>query len=149
MLRLIWRCHSALGGTATLAALRPTIAFRIFGRGDVLADFSKRFLCMSSGAMYAAHFGLKQRPFTLLPDPDFLFWSPEHRRAYSVLEIGILSRAPITLVTGGQAMVDRILQILEKTKNHPHIFNLGHGIIPQTPPENVALLAETIKNWKR
>lgn len=56
---------------------------------------------------------------------------------------------PIMLVNGGQAMVDRIHHILETMKNRPHIFNLGHGIIPQTPPENVALLAETIKNWKR
>jgi type II secretory pathway predicted ATPase ExeA len=46
-------------------------------------------------------FGFKERPFTLVPDPDFLFWSAQHRRAYSVLEFGILSRAPITLVTGG------------------------------------------------
>lgn len=71
---------------------------------------------MSSGAMYAAHFGLKQRPFTLLPDPDFLFWSPEHRRAYSVLEIGILSRAPITLVTGeiGSGKTTLLRQLLNR-----------------------------------
>ena len=55
---------------------------------------------------------------------------------------------PILLVAGGQAMVDRIHQILETFKDGSHIFNLGHGIIPQTPPENVALLAETLKNWK-
>lgn len=71
---------------------------------------------MSSGAMYAAHFGLKQRPFTLLPDPDFLFWSPEHRRAYSVLEIGILSRAPITLLTGeiGSGKTTLLRQLLNR-----------------------------------
>jgi len=50
---------------------------------------------------YMDFFGFKERPFTLVPDPDFLFWSAQHRRAYSVLEFGILSRAPITLVTGG------------------------------------------------
>lgn len=71
---------------------------------------------MSSGAMYAAHFGLKQRPFTLLPDPEFLFWSPQHRRAYSVLEIGILSRAPITLVTGeiGSGKTTLLRQLLNR-----------------------------------
>ena len=50
--------------------------------------------------LYAEFFGLRERPFTLVPDPGFLFWSPQHRRAFSVLEFGIMSRAPITLVTG-------------------------------------------------
>lgn len=55
---------------------------------------------MATEAMYAGFFGLKERPFTLLPDPEFLYWSPQHRRAFSVLEFGLLSRAPITLITG-------------------------------------------------
>ncbi|MEZ5776817.1 MAG: AAA family ATPase [Paracoccaceae bacterium] len=55
----------------------------------------------STVGFYMDFFGFRERPFTLVPDPDFLFWSAQHRRAYSVLEFGILSRAPITLVTGG------------------------------------------------
>ncbi|RYH10997.1 ExeA family protein [Tropicimonas sp. IMCC6043] len=50
--------------------------------------------------MYAGFFGLSKRPFTLVPDPEFLFWSPQHRRAFAVLEFGVMSRAPITLITG-------------------------------------------------
>ncbi len=50
--------------------------------------------------IYTGHFGLTTRPFALTPDPDFLFWSPGHRRAYTMLEYGILTRAPITLITG-------------------------------------------------
>lgn len=50
--------------------------------------------------IYTGHFGLRERPFTLLPDPDFLYWSPQHQRAYSMLEYGILTRAPITIITG-------------------------------------------------
>ena len=50
--------------------------------------------------LYTDHFGLRERPFTLVPDPDFMFWSEQHRRAFTVLEYGILSRAPITLLTG-------------------------------------------------
>lgn len=50
--------------------------------------------------IYTDHFGLRERPFTLVPNPDFLYWSPAHRRAASVLEYGIITRAPITLVTG-------------------------------------------------
>lgn len=54
----------------------------------------------SSLEIYTGHFGLTERPFTLLPDPDFLFWSDMHLRAYTMLEYGILTRAPITLITG-------------------------------------------------
>ncbi|GHF36694.1 hypothetical protein GCM10017056_05690 [Seohaeicola zhoushanensis] len=49
---------------------------------------------------YLHFFGLTQRPFTLLPDPEFLYWSNQHRRGYAVLEYGIMSRAPITVLTG-------------------------------------------------
>ncbi len=55
---------------------------------------------MTQSTFYLDYFGLHERPFTLVPDPGFLFWSPQHRRAYSVLEFGVLSRAPITLLTG-------------------------------------------------
>ncbi len=50
--------------------------------------------------IYTDFFGLTERPFSLVPDPDFLFWSEAHKRAYAMLEYGILTRAPITLITG-------------------------------------------------
>jgi general secretion pathway protein A len=50
--------------------------------------------------IYNAHFGLNERPFSLLPDPEFLFWSAQHKSAFAMLEYGILTRAPITLITG-------------------------------------------------
>ncbi len=55
---------------------------------------------MASDKLYAPFFGLKERPFTLVPDPGFLYWSRQHKRAFAVLEYGILSGAPITLITG-------------------------------------------------
>lgn len=55
---------------------------------------------MSGSEFFAQHFGLTERPFTLLPDPDFLYWSQAHKRAYAVLEYGVMTRAPITVVTG-------------------------------------------------
>ncbi|MBM7068986.1 ExeA family protein [Actibacterium sp. 188UL27-1] len=50
--------------------------------------------------IYTEYFGLRERPFTLLPDPDFVFWSRGHRAAYTILEYGIVMRAPITVLTG-------------------------------------------------
>ncbi|KIC45514.1 ATPase [Ruegeria sp. ANG-S4] len=54
----------------------------------------------SSLDIYTDHFALSERPFSLLPDPDFLYWSASHQRAYTMLEYGILTRAPITVITG-------------------------------------------------
>ncbi len=55
---------------------------------------------MTPDELYTGHFSLRERPFTLVPDPSFLFWTKQHKRAYSVLEFGLISRAPITLITG-------------------------------------------------
>lgn len=50
--------------------------------------------------IYTSFFGMSERPFSLVPDPSFLYWSALHQRAYTILEYGILTRAPITLITG-------------------------------------------------
>lgn len=50
--------------------------------------------------IYNDHFGLRERPFTLLPDPEFLYWSRQHRLAFTMLEYGVMTRAPITVITG-------------------------------------------------
>lgn len=52
---------------------------------------------------------------------------------------------PMLLVAGGTAMEERINQIIETLGKKPFIFNLGHGIVPQTPPEHVARLAEIVR----
>ena len=50
--------------------------------------------------IYTEFFGLTAQPFSLTPDPDFLYWSPAHKRAYAMLEYGVMTHAPITLITG-------------------------------------------------
>ena len=50
--------------------------------------------------LYTEHFNFSERPFSLLPDPDFLFWSTAHTRAFSILEYGLVTRAPLTVITG-------------------------------------------------
>lgn len=73
---------------------------------------------MASNDLYLEYFGFSERPFTLLPDPDFLFWSRSHRRAFSVLEFGVITRAPITVVTGEvgsgkTTLIQKLLQTLD------------------------------------
>jgi len=53
---------------------------------------------------------------------------------------------PLLLATGGVAMQDRVRQILEAMRGAPFIFNLGHGIVPQTPPEHVAELVALVRD---
>ncbi len=56
---------------------------------------------------------------------------------------------PHLVVSGGDLMVQETNRILEGLKGRAHIFNLGHGFVPETPPENVALLSKTIQNFRR
>jgi uroporphyrinogen decarboxylase len=52
---------------------------------------------------------------------------------------------PRLLVIGGQAMEVEVHRILETLGQGPFIFNLGHGIVPETPPEHVARLSEMLR----
>ena len=52
---------------------------------------------------------------------------------------------PIALIAGGSALDRAVDEILAVTEGKPFIFNLGHGILPETPPENVARLVNRIR----
>lgn len=52
---------------------------------------------------------------------------------------------PLRLVVGGAQMLDRADQIISKFQNRAHIFNLGHGIVPQTPIAHVEALVNHVK----
>lgn len=50
--------------------------------------------------MYERHFGFKTKPFALTPDPEFLYESPQHAMAMTMLEYGLESAAAFSLLTG-------------------------------------------------
>ncbi|HEC58027.1 hypothetical protein LCGC14_0480230 [marine sediment metagenome] len=50
--------------------------------------------------MYKEHFRLQHKPFNLVPDPNYLYLSPNHKKALTMLEYGIMSHAGFTVVTG-------------------------------------------------
>lgn len=51
--------------------------------------------------MYRRHFGLTEKPFTLVPDPDYLYMSHKHAKGLTMLEYGLAETAAgIILVTG-------------------------------------------------
>ena len=53
---------------------------------------------------------------------------------------------PLLLVAGGDAMAAAAAAILDAFAGGPFIFNLGHGIVPETPPEHVARLIELVRH---
>ncbi len=52
---------------------------------------------------------------------------------------------PLLLVAGGPALETRVRAILDAMRGRPFIFNLGHGIVPHTPPEHVARLIALVR----
>jgi uroporphyrinogen decarboxylase len=52
---------------------------------------------------------------------------------------------PLALVAGGYALGDGVERIRKAARHRPHIFNLGHGIIPQTPVDHVEEMIRRVR----
>jgi uroporphyrinogen decarboxylase len=52
---------------------------------------------------------------------------------------------PLALVEGGKPMEVAVRQILDAFRGRPHIFNLGHGILQDTPVDHVEELVRQVK----
>jgi len=70
------------------------------------------------------------------------FWAAEQLPAELPLQ-GNLD--PLALVTGGDALKDAVARILDAFVGRPHIFNLGHGILQDTPIAHVEELLVQVK----
>jgi uroporphyrinogen decarboxylase len=53
---------------------------------------------------------------------------------------------PLALIAGGAPLKRGVDAILEAVRGRPHIFNLGHGILPETPPDHVAELVARVRS---
>ena len=53
--------------------------------------------------------------------------------------------APEILLEGGDRMRASAQGIVRSLEGCRHVFNLGHGVIKETPPENVANLVEAVR----
>lgn len=74
--------------------------------------------------MYEAYYGLRTRPFTLLPDPEFLFLGSRHKMALSLLEYGLLNRSAFIVITGepGTGKTTLLNQLLGQSR---HQWTIG------------------------
>jgi len=87
--------------------------------------------------MYEAYYGLREKPFSILPDPELIYWGPKHRLAYAMLEYGVMNSAGFTVITGEigagkTTLIRRLLQRLDSSINV--------GLITTTPRGRKELL---------
>jgi uroporphyrinogen decarboxylase len=52
---------------------------------------------------------------------------------------------PLALIAGGEALANAVRRILSAFEGRPHVFNLGHGILPDTPIAHVEQLLELVR----
>lgn len=79
--------------------------------------------------MYEEHFGLTEKPFTLLPDPSFLYLSRKHAMALSMLEYSLAGQAGFTAITGdiGSGKTTLVRSFMHRAGDSVHI-----GLISNT-----------------
>jgi len=98
--------------------------------------------------MYEAYFQLRERPFALSPDPDYLYPSRGHREALAYLRYGIESQAGFVVITGeigsgkttllqallrgldGQTTVVRLMNTLLEPIELLEAITIDLGIVP-------------------
>lgn len=66
--------------------------------------------------MYENFYGFSEKPFSLLPDPTFLYLSPKHQKALTMLQFGMMNQAGFTVITGeiGSGKTTLIRQLLSE-----------------------------------
>lgn len=70
--------------------------------------------------MYEEFYGLSRKPFSITPDPSFIYWGRGHRLAFTMLQYGVLNQAGITVITGSigcgkTTLIERLLAQLDGT----------------------------------
>ena len=87
--------------------------------------------------MYEAFYGLREKPFSILPDPDLIYWGRSHRLAFTMLEFGVINNAGFTVITGeiGSGKTTLVRHLLRKLNP-----DINVGLITNTPQGRDELL---------
>lgn len=87
--------------------------------------------------MYEAFYGLREKPFSILPDPDLIYWGQTHRLAFAMLEFGVLNNAGFVVITGeiGSGKTTLVRALLRKIDP-----KISVGLISNTPQGREELL---------
>jgi type II secretory pathway predicted ATPase ExeA len=87
--------------------------------------------------MYETFYELRGKPFSILPDPDLIYWGRAHSMAFTMLEFGVMNNAGFTVITGEigsgkTTLVRRLLKSLDP--------NITTGLISNSPQGRQELL---------
>ena len=95
--------------------------------------------------MYEDFYGLKERPFTLVPDPDYLYLGSQHKLARAYLEYGIKERMGFVVLTGevGTGKTTLIKSLLREKEATQRV-----GVLYQTSVEAEDLLDLLLKEFQ-
>lgn len=97
--------------------------------------------CSGYPRVYESFYGLKEKPFSIQPDPDFLYMGKRHALAYTMLEYAIHNRAGFTVICGDigcgkTTLIRRLLNELGSgvsvglvTNTHPDLADLTEWIM--------------------
>ena len=88
--------------------------------------------------MYEAFYGLREKPFSIVPDPDLIYWGHNHLLAFAMLEFGVRNSAGFTVITGeiGSGKTTMLRYLLRQLD--PHTVTVG--LISNTPRGTEGLL---------
>lgn len=87
--------------------------------------------------MYEAFYGLREKPFSILPDPDLIYWGWMHSMAFTLLEYGVMNDASFTVITGeiGSGKTTLVRHLLKKISPR-----MTTGLISNSPQSRIELL---------
>ncbi|TXT26442.1 MAG: proteinral secretion pathway protein-related protein [Gallionellaceae bacterium] len=87
--------------------------------------------------MYESFYGLKEKPFSIQPDPDFLYFGRRHSLAYAMLEFGVQNGAGFSVISGeiGCGKTTLIRHLLNQLGR-----NIVVGLVNNTSPDIADLL---------
>jgi general secretion pathway protein A len=94
--------------------------------------------------MYARHFGFREDPFSAVPDPKYLYFSPEHAEALAALHYGLRERRGVLVLAAGPGLGKTILlrHLLDRWKDKAATAYLYRP--PETREEMIAAILEDL-----
>ncbi len=92
--------------------------------------------------MYEAHYGFHEKPFSLIPDPEFLFLSRSHKLALNLLEYGLSDQTGFVVITGevGSGKTTLVRRLLKTAA-----ADLQVGLITNTHPSLGELITSILR----
>ena len=97
-------------------------------------QYTIKFIQLRKAIMYLEHYGLKLKPFSISPDPQFLWLGERHREALATLRYGIIDNKGFLLLTGDvgtgkTVLINRLIKLIDVKVTVATIPDPGLGLI--------------------